>query len=52
MNPIGTHTPWSAPSRLYQVQLTIPGTLNVEGATLAGIPQPQPHQKGQFRCAE
>ena len=32
------HYPWSGPERFYQVQLTIPGRLNVEGATLFGIP--------------
>jgi acyl-homoserine-lactone acylase len=32
------HLPWQGPLRLYQVQLTIPGTMNVEGATLLGIP--------------
>lgn len=32
------HLPWQGALRLYQVQLTIPGTLNVEGATVIGIP--------------
>jgi acyl-homoserine-lactone acylase len=32
------HYPWAGPERFYQVQLTIPGRLNVEGATLFGIP--------------
>jgi acyl-homoserine-lactone acylase len=32
------HFPWQGIDRFYQVQLTIPGTLNVEGATLYGIP--------------
>jgi acyl-homoserine-lactone acylase len=32
------HLPWQGPLRLYQVQFTIPGTLNVEGATIVGIP--------------
>jgi acyl-homoserine-lactone acylase len=32
------HLPWQGSLRLYQVQLTIPGTLNVEGATVIGIP--------------
>lgn len=32
------HFPWSGPNRFYQVQLTIPGTMNVEGATIYGIP--------------
>jgi acyl-homoserine-lactone acylase len=32
------HFPWSGPERFWEVQLTIPGQLNVEGATLAGVP--------------
>jgi acyl-homoserine-lactone acylase len=32
------HLPWLGPLRLYQAQLTIPGTLNVEGSTVIGIP--------------
>jgi acyl-homoserine-lactone acylase len=32
------HIPWQGALRLYQVQLTIPGTMNVEGASLMGIP--------------
>jgi acyl-homoserine-lactone acylase len=32
------HLPWLGSLRLYQVQLTIPGTMNVEGATVIGIP--------------
>jgi acyl-homoserine-lactone acylase len=32
------HLPWQGPLRLYQVQFTIPGTLNVEGATFLGFP--------------
>jgi acyl-homoserine-lactone acylase len=32
------HLPWQGALRLYQVQLTIPGTLDVEGATVVGIP--------------
>jgi acyl-homoserine-lactone acylase len=32
------HLPWQGALRLYQVQLTIPGTLNVEGATVIGVP--------------
>jgi acyl-homoserine-lactone acylase len=32
------HFSWSGPLRFYEVQLTIPGTLNVEGVTLSGIP--------------
>ena len=32
------HLPWLGSLRLYQVQLTIPGTINVEGATVIGIP--------------
>jgi acyl-homoserine-lactone acylase len=32
------HLPWQGPLRMYQVQFTIPGTMNVEGATIVGIP--------------
>ena len=32
------HFPWQGPERFYQAQLTIPGQLNVEGATLFGVP--------------
>jgi acyl-homoserine-lactone acylase len=32
------HIPWQGALRLYQVQLTIPGSINVEGATIVGIP--------------
>jgi acyl-homoserine-lactone acylase len=32
------HFVWQGPGRMYQVQLTIPGVLNVEGATLFGMP--------------
>ncbi|MHB8449804.1 MAG: penicillin acylase family protein [Mycobacteriales bacterium] len=32
------HFPWNGTERFYQAQLTIPGTLNVEGATLFGVP--------------
>jgi acyl-homoserine-lactone acylase len=32
------HIPWQGAVHLYQVQLTIPGTINVEGATIIGIP--------------
>jgi acyl-homoserine-lactone acylase len=32
------HFPWDGVDRFYEVQLTIPGVLNVEGATLYGIP--------------
>jgi len=32
------HLPWQGALRLYQVQFTIPGAVNVEGATLLGIP--------------
>jgi len=32
------HFPWRGIDRFYQVQLTIPGMLNVEGATIFGIP--------------
>jgi acyl-homoserine-lactone acylase len=32
------HLPWRADLRLYQLQLTIPGQLNVSGATFGGLP--------------
>lgn len=32
------HFVWQGPGRMYQVQLTIPGVLNAEGATLFGMP--------------
>lgn len=32
------HFPWSGTERFYQMQLTIPGKLNVEGGTLYGMP--------------
>jgi acyl-homoserine-lactone acylase len=32
------HLPWQGAMRLYQVQFTIPGTMNVEGATIVGVP--------------
>jgi len=32
------HFPWQGTERFYQVQLTIPGQLNVTGATLFGVP--------------
>jgi len=32
------HFPWTGPARFYQVQLTIPGKLNVAGASLYGTP--------------
>ncbi len=32
------HFPWSGPERFWEVQLTVPGELDVEGATLAGVP--------------
>jgi acyl-homoserine-lactone acylase len=32
------HLPWLGALRLYQVQLTIPGTVNIEGATIIGVP--------------
>lgn len=32
------HWYWRGPDRFYQAQLTIPGTLNVAGATFLGIP--------------
>ena len=32
------HFPWSTTNRFYQIHLTIPGKLDVMGATLSGIP--------------
>jgi acyl-homoserine-lactone acylase len=32
------HLPWSGPERLYQAQLTIPGAVNVSGASPFGMP--------------
>ncbi|MCO6009647.1 penicillin acylase family protein [Actinoallomurus purpureus] len=32
------HLPWNGDARLYQVQLTIPGTLNVSGVSWYGVP--------------
>ena len=32
------HFPWSGSERFYQAQLTIPGKINVEGASLYGVP--------------
>ena len=32
------HFPWIGPERFYQAQLTIPGQINVEGASLYGVP--------------
>ena len=32
------HFLWAGPERFYQVQLTIPGTMNVQGATFYGMP--------------
>jgi acyl-homoserine lactone acylase PvdQ len=32
------HLPWQGDMRLYQQQLTIPGELNVSGASLYGLP--------------
>jgi acyl-homoserine-lactone acylase len=32
------HLPWDADLRFYQLQLTIPGRLNVSGATFGGLP--------------
>ncbi len=32
------HFPWSGPLRFYQMHLTIPGKLDVMGASLAGLP--------------
>jgi acyl-homoserine-lactone acylase len=34
------HFPWSGPSRFYQLHITIPGVVDVMGATLAGSPLP------------
>ncbi|WGG52502.1 acylase [Rugamonas sp. DEMB1] len=33
-----SHFPWSGPLRFYQMHLTIPGKLDVMGASLAGLP--------------
>lgn len=32
------HFPWTGPERFYQAQITIPGQVNVTGATLYGVP--------------
>lgn len=32
------HFPWIGPERLYQAQLTIPGQINVTGASIYGVP--------------
>lgn len=32
------HYPWQGADRFFEVQFTIPGTMNVEGATLVGLP--------------
>jgi acyl-homoserine-lactone acylase len=32
------HFPWTGPERFYQAQLHIPGKVNVEGASLFGVP--------------
>ena len=32
------HFPWTGTERLYMAQLTIPGTMDIEGATLYGVP--------------
>jgi acyl-homoserine-lactone acylase len=32
------HFPWTGPERFYQAQMTIPGQMNVEGASLFGVP--------------
>jgi acyl-homoserine-lactone acylase len=32
------HYPWQGMDRFFEVQFTIPGTMNVEGATLYGVP--------------
>lgn len=34
------HFPWAGPSRFYQLHITIPGVVDVMGATLAGSPLP------------
>ena len=37
------HFPWDGPERLYEAQLTIPGEINVLGASLLGMPM-NPHR--------
>ena len=32
------HFPWVGTERFYQAQITIPGKMNVEGASLFGVP--------------
>ena len=32
------HFPWDGPERFYQTHLTVPGELNVSGASLFGVP--------------
>jgi acyl-homoserine-lactone acylase len=32
------HFTWSGPGRFYEVQLTVPGVMNVEGASFYGVP--------------
>jgi acyl-homoserine-lactone acylase len=32
------HFPWTGPERFYQAQLTVPGRMNVTGASLFGVP--------------
>ena len=32
------HFPWTGPERFYQAQITVPGQMNVEGASLFGVP--------------
>jgi len=32
------HFPWTGPERFYQAQITIPGRMNVSGASLYGVP--------------
>ena len=32
------HFPWDGPERFYQAQLTLPGKVNVSGASLFGVP--------------
>ena len=32
------HFPWTGPERFYQAQITVPGQMNVSGASLFGVP--------------
>ncbi len=32
------HFPWTGPERFYQAQITVPGQMNVSGASLLGVP--------------